>query len=99
VNDRARSLQGVLWELRHSPTPQQGLDAADVLAAAAARVVELETALREVARPYCENYTTGVGSCFRAGRTELHDERGSYISCCHSCFAARVLDGTPEEQQ
>jgi hypothetical protein len=67
VNDRARSLQGVLWELRHSPTPQQGLDAADVLAAAAGRVVELETALRDVidAYPPMDAFSDAIGAARR----------------------------------
>jgi DNA-directed RNA polymerase sigma subunit (sigma70/sigma32) len=89
VNDRARSLQGVLWELRHSPTPQQGLDAADVLAAAAARVVELETALRNAA-PYLEDPPRDVDD----------DALLDWLEARHivQTVARRVLGDTKEDQ-
>lgn len=50
-----------------------------------------EEALSLIAVAGCETSTSGLGSCYRYGRTLLHDPRGSYVSVCHPCFAHRVL--------
>lgn len=92
----------------HLPDYTSAIAAADAeyIPALEARVEKLEAALREIAGDYCNFHTAPLepwlpaehGTCHRNGRTELRDERGGYLSCCHACFAAAVL-GTPGDDK
>lgn len=57
-----------------------------------ARISELQTAWRYVLNASgnaCENYTSGIGSCFRNGRTP--DAKYGEDRCCWSCLANMTL--------
>lgn len=49
------------------------------------------TALSHIAPDFeCENFTSGIGSCFRDGRTV--DAEDGADRCCHSCIAHDALE-------
>lgn len=49
------------------------------------------TALRHIAPEMeCENFTSGIGSCFRNGRTV--DAQYTADRCCNSCIAHDALE-------
>lgn len=49
------------------------------------------TALSHIAPDFeCENFTSGIGSCFRDGRTV--DAANGADRCCDSCIAHDALD-------
>lgn len=63
------------------------------------RCAKLESALRNIRGNSCANYTTGLGSCFRAGRTPTSCY--SAERCCDPCIAHRALgeEGRAPPQQ
>jgi hypothetical protein len=56
-----------------------------------ARLGLARKALRQIAPVReCESFTSGIGSCFRAGRTP--DAKYGADKCCASCIAHDALD-------
>lgn len=59
--------------------------------AAARYALHLEGALRVIAARGCQNFTTGLGSCFRNGRTA--DAEYGADQACEGCIAHAALEG------
>jgi hypothetical protein len=63
-------------------------------------LAKMEKALRTLRQDGCENYTSGIGSCFRNHRTP--DAEFGADRCCASCVADAALasaSGTPQENE
>ena len=54
-----------------------------------ARAELAEAALRNITVGECENFTSGIGSCYRLGRTT--NAKYTADKCCNSCIASAAL--------
>lgn len=63
------------------------------------KLYRLREALKRVVESnqgQCENYTTGIGSCFSYGRSP--DARYSAERCCNPCIAHAALEQEAKSQ-